>query len=172
MALQLYHLAFAKCFFEVCKPMPNTRATSRRHRLMKTKAFQAKSQLAITYQPTIWSHDYIQVLDDNFPTKFKEKVRELEKKTVMLLNVDFENGGFTMLELLEQIDDIERLGLGYRFQNDIRRALDIIASIYGTNVGLEEKQDSLHEASLRFRILRQHDYNVSPGTSFIVYITY
>ncbi|KAJ0753466.1 putative (E)-beta-ocimene synthase [Helianthus annuus] len=86
----------------------------------------------------------------------------------MLLNVDFENGGFTMLELLEQIDNIERLGLGYRFQNDIRRALDIIASIHGTNVGLEEKQDSLHEASLRFRILRQHGYNVSPGT-FIVY---
>ncbi|KAF5813799.1 putative (E)-beta-ocimene synthase [Helianthus annuus] len=65
----------------------------------------------------------------------------------MLLNVDFENGSFTMLELLEQRDDIERLGLGYRFQNDIRRALDIIMSIHGTNIGLEEKKDSLHDTS-------------------------
>ncbi|KAI3784572.1 hypothetical protein L1987_43673 [Smallanthus sonchifolius] len=65
-----------------------------------------------------------------------------------------------MLELLEHIDDIERLGLGYVYQCDIRRAPDIITSIYELNVELEEKEVSLHEASLRFRILRQHGYNV------------
>ncbi|KAK1432624.1 hypothetical protein QVD17_09522 [Tagetes erecta] len=50
------------------------------------------------------------------------------------------------------------MGLGYRFKNDIRRALDRITSRYGINGGLD---DSLHEASLRFRVLRQHGYNVS-----------
>ncbi|KAI7729241.1 hypothetical protein M8C21_014630 [Ambrosia artemisiifolia] len=90
---------------------------------------------------------------------FMGKLRELEKK-VKVLNVNFENGSFSTLELLEHIDDIERLGLGYRFQNHIRRLLDVITLIYG-DVELEETEDSLHKASLRFRILRQHGYNVS-----------
>ncbi|KAK9054101.1 hypothetical protein SSX86_025178 [Deinandra increscens subsp. villosa] len=109
------------------------------------------------YRPTMWSDDFIQALDDNFPIILKEKARELEKK-VMALNFDFENGSFTTLEMLEHIDDIERLGIGYRFQNDIKRALNIITSLYGDKVGLQE---NLYEASFRFRILRQHGYNVS-----------
>ncbi|KAI7729240.1 hypothetical protein M8C21_005419 [Ambrosia artemisiifolia] len=95
----------------------------------------------------------------NNKINFMGKMRELEKK-VKVLNVNFENGTFSTLELLEHIDDIERLGLGYRFQNHIRRLLDVITLIYG-DVELEETEDSLHKASLRFRILRQHGYNVS-----------
>ncbi|KAI3784569.1 hypothetical protein L1987_43672 [Smallanthus sonchifolius] len=75
----------------------------------------------------------------NEQINLEEKVTELEKK-VSPLNVDFENGSLRMLELLEHIDDIERLGLGYVYQYDIRRALDIITSIYQLNVGLEEKE--------------------------------
>ncbi|XP_042757342.1 (E)-beta-ocimene synthase, chloroplastic isoform X2 [Lactuca sativa] len=90
----------------------------------------------------------------------KEEVKELEKKG-MELNFDYENGGLSILQLLEQIDDIERLGLDYRFQNDIRRALNFIASIKENNTEHEEKEGSLHEASLRFRLLRKHGYNVS-----------
>ncbi|KAK9057659.1 hypothetical protein SSX86_022495 [Deinandra increscens subsp. villosa] len=166
MALPLYRLFFPQNSIEVCKPkraiqqiiggkffpkVPLIRCGT------KTKVSQnGTSTLAANYHPTIWTHDYIQALDDNFQIKFKEKVWELEKK-VRALNVDIENDSFHMLELLEHLDDIERLGLGYRFQNDITRALDIITS----NVLLEEKEDDLHEASLKFRILRQHGYNVS-----------
>ena len=90
-------------------------------------------------------------------------MKEVEKKG-MELNFDYENGGLSILQLLEQIDDIERLGLDYRFQNDIRRALNFIASIKENNTEHEEKEGSLHEASLRFRLLRKHGYNVSQGT--------
>ncbi|XP_076905292.1 (E)-beta-ocimene synthase, chloroplastic-like [Bidens hawaiensis] len=112
------------------------------------------------YQPTIWSHDFIQVLAENSPINSKEKVKELVKK-VKVLNVNLENGRFSALKLLEHIDHIERLGLGYRFQNDIRRLLDVVALTYGSSVGLDKGEDSLHEASLKFRILRQYGYNVS-----------
>ncbi|KAI7729239.1 hypothetical protein M8C21_020256, partial [Ambrosia artemisiifolia] len=78
-----------------------------------------------------------------------EKVSELEKK----------NGYFNTLQLLEHIDDIERLALGYRFQNHIQRLLDLITSMYGIKDELDEEEVSLHEASLRFRILRKHGYN-------------
>nr|XP_043615772.1 (E)-beta-ocimene synthase, chloroplastic-like [Erigeron canadensis] len=88
----------------------------------------------------------------------KRKVLELEKnRTACIVHDEF--GNLNTLQVLENIDDIERLGLGYRSQNDIRRALDRFISINGNNVGLAE--DSLHAASLRFRILRQHGYDVS-----------
>ncbi|KAL8251410.1 hypothetical protein R6Q59_035103 [Mikania micrantha] len=93
----------------------------------------------------------------------KVKVSELEKKVMLLMD-----GGFTStLELLQHIDDIERLGLGYRFRNHIRR---VLTSIYGINNGTAGglEDSTLHEASLRFRILRQHGHNnVSQGNFFI-----
>ncbi|XP_076935628.1 (E)-beta-ocimene synthase, chloroplastic-like [Bidens hawaiensis] len=168
MALQLYQLIFSRSFFEVCKPKQNTQpiveVKAKQHRLIscgaKTEVSQVDSPLAV-YQPTVWSHEFIQLLDDNFPKKLEEKVSELEKKVMALIDVKFRNGSFSQLELLEHIDDIERLGLGYRFRNHIQRLLDVITSIYGTNVELEEKEYNLHEASLRFRTLRQHGYKVS-----------
>ncbi|XP_071687606.1 (E)-beta-ocimene synthase, chloroplastic-like [Rutidosis leptorrhynchoides] len=115
----------------------------------------------VIYRPTIWSHDFIQGLDVNFPINKKNKLNELENKVIMPLNIGYENGNLGILQLLEHIDDIERIGLGYRFQNEIRRALDIIISANGSHVGLEGKEDNLHAASLRFRLLRQHGYTVS-----------
>ncbi|KAI3717706.1 hypothetical protein L1987_69483 [Smallanthus sonchifolius] len=87
----------------------------------------------------------------------EDELKELEKN-VRALNVDFENGSFSTLELLEHIDDIERLGLGYRFHVDIRRVLDIIASTHKDIKGLLSlyeashlafiKESELHEAKL------------------------
>ncbi|MFS7970252.1 putative (E)-beta-ocimene synthase [Helianthus anomalus] len=176
MALQLsYQLTLSRSFFEACKPKRNIQhileAKTRQNHLIlcgaKSKVYQADSRLPI-YQPTIWSHDLIQVLHNNFRVNFEERVRELEKKVV----IDYLNNGcFRTLELLEHIDDIERLGLGYRFQSHIQRLLDVITSLYEINDEHDEKKESLHEASLRFRILRQHGYNVSQGTLLWFFIS-
>lgn len=91
-------------------------------------------------------------------------MEELEKK---VLEMNFVNS-LNTLQLLEFIDDIERLGLGYRFQNTIREALRKIASTNGNNIGDQEKEDSLHAVSLKFRLLRQHGYNVLQGTSMLL----
>ena len=96
-------------------------------------------------------------------------MNELEQKVRSLLNADSENGSLSVLQVLEHIDDIERLGLGYRFQNDIIRALSTIADRNIVKIG--EKEDSVYAASLKFRLLRKHGYNVSQGTSnFLLYI--
>ena len=95
-------------------------------------------------------------------------MNELEQKVRSLLNADFENGSLSVLQVLEHIDDIERLGLGYRFQNDIIRALSAIAD---RNIVKNGEEDSVYAASLKFRLLRKHGYNVSQGTSnFLLYI--
>ncbi|KAI3723529.1 hypothetical protein L2E82_35167 [Cichorium intybus] len=79
----------------------------------------------------------------------------------MVVNFDYGNNGFSTLQLLEEIDNIERLGLDYRFQNDIKRALHIIASVNENNTEHEEKEGSLHAACLKFRLLRKHGHKVS-----------
>ncbi|XP_023733486.1 (E)-beta-ocimene synthase, chloroplastic [Lactuca sativa] len=165
MALQL----FSQTFFSVYKAKqkhpqiilkPNSRSYPSIKCADKNNCSYENIPLPV-YQPTIWTHNFIEALDVNFPMNSREEViKELEKKG-MELNFDYETGGLSILQLLEQIDDIERLGLDYRFQNDIRRALNIIASIKENNTEHEEKEGSLHEASLRFRLLRKHGYNVS-----------
>jgi isoprene synthase len=91
---------------------------------------------------------------------YKEKVEELEEKVTMMI-VDYENGGMSNLRLLELIDNIERLGLGYRFHTHITRVLNKIAVINENSLGLEEADNDLYAVSLRFRLLRQHGYSVS-----------
>nr|XP_043614357.1 (E)-beta-ocimene synthase, chloroplastic-like [Erigeron canadensis] len=162
MALNL--LVLTQSSFGVCRPrqkFPHIIKRNSREKnfitcISKTEASQTDSCLEI-YQPTSWSHNFIEVLDASIPINLKRKVLELEKKQRTCIVHD-ENSSLTTLQVLENIDNIERLGLGYRYQNDIRKALDKITSINGTNVGIE---DSLHAASLGFRILRQHGYDVS-----------
>lgn len=64
------------------------------------------------------------------------------------------------LNFFELIDNIERLGLGYRFEKDISTALTKYVSLEGS----PECHKSLHTTALRFRLLRQHGYKVSQGS--------
>ncbi|KAH9744557.1 Beta-myrcene/(E)-beta-ocimene synthase 2 [Citrus sinensis] len=68
-----------------------------------------------------------------------------------------------MLPILELIDDVQRLGLGYRFENEIKRALHRILSWQGYDHVNPEKD--LHVTALRFRLLRQHGFDISQGNN-------
>ena len=95
----------------------------------------------------------------------KEKVNELEVKVASMI-MDYENGNFSSLELLELIDNIERLGLGRHFQTNITRVLNKIAGLDENNLGLKQEEDNLHAVALKFRILRKHGNYVSQGINF------
>lgn len=69
--------------------------------------------------------------------------------------------------ILELIDDIQRLGLSYHFEKDIKRALDrLFLPVNGANLMANEKT-SVHVTALCFRLCRQHGYEVSQGTIFL-----
>ena len=70
------------------------------------------------------------------------------------------------LAKLELIDDIQRLGLGYHFDKEIKHALD---SVVSSQKHSHERTRSLHEAALSFRLLRDHGYHVSPGRFLSTY---
>ncbi|KAE8686872.1 putative disease resistance protein [Hibiscus syriacus] len=107
------------------------------------------------YQPTIWSYDFLQSLkNDHADAIYKERAAKLEQELRFAINdEDAEPVNF-----LELIDDIQRLGLGHRFEMDIDRALRKLVSLYDGGVAEEY---SLHAAALRFRLLRQHGYETS-----------
>ena len=62
---------------------------------------------------------------------------------------------------LELIDDIQRLGLSYKLEKDIKSALGFVFS--SENLEDVETQKSLHATALLFRILRQHGFDVPLG---------
>ena len=66
------------------------------------------------------------------------------------------------LEQLELIDILQRLGLFYHFEEEIKR---IIECLYNMNDhgGDTWKTDNSYAKALKFRLLRQYGYVVSQG---------
>ncbi|CAK9178940.1 unnamed protein product [Ilex paraguariensis] len=119
-----------------------------------TQTFQDQRRSA-NYQPTIWTDDFVKSLkSEDMDELHKERSKELEDEVRIMIG----NKGARPLTLLQLIDDVERLGLGYRFSKDITAALDRIIAMEGSNVGVEK---SIHATALKFRLLRQHGYDVS-----------
>ncbi|XP_028808371.1 tricyclene synthase TPS4, chloroplastic-like [Neltuma alba] len=110
------------------------------------------------YQPTPWSYDFLQSLNNGY-TDEKYDARErklLEDVRRMIVNPNTEP-----LPKLELIDDVQRLGLGYRFHNEIKDALHSYVSWEQKRCPTKQCR-RLHEAALSFRLLRDHGYRVSP----------
>lgn len=59
-------------------------------------------------------------------------------------------------EKMNLIDTIQRLGISYHFEKEID---EVLTSLHDAKF----ESDNLHEVALRFRLLRQHGFHVSPG---------
>lgn len=66
---------------------------------------------------------------------------------------------------LELIDDVQRLGLSYHFDKEIKEALN---TFFSFQTRFNNAIITLHEAALSFRLLRNHGFDVSPGGSSII----
>ena len=70
---------------------------------------------------------------------------------------------------LELIDILQRLGISYHFEGEIKRILE------GLNNNIDHGSDAdtlktknLYATALKFRLLRQHGYIVPPGIKGII----
>ena len=88
-----------------------------------------------------------------------EKIKEEVK--LMLMKVT------DPLSQLEQIDILQRLGLSYHFEAEIK---SILEGIYNRSSCIEAwKKNNLHATALEFRLLRQHGVWLPQGrTLFLV----
>ncbi|XP_027927874.1 isoprene synthase, chloroplastic-like [Vigna unguiculata] len=109
------------------------------------------------FNPTSFTHQFIHSLGNNLPIEpLQEKATKLEEKVRFMIN----GADMEPLTLLQLIDDIERLGLFFRFQDWINKTLLALVSIQNFK---DRTTTSLHETALLFRILRRHGFDVSHG---------
>nr|QBK56507.1 d-limonene synthase [Citrus japonica] len=106
------------------------------------------------YQPSIWDHDFLQSLNSNYTDEtYRRRAEELKGKVKTAIKDVTEP-----LDQLELIDNLQRLGLAYRFETEIR---NILHNIYNNNKDYVWRKENLYATSLEFRLLRQHGYPVS-----------
>ncbi|CAA3003482.1 isoprene synthase, chloroplastic-like [Olea europaea subsp. europaea] len=76
------------------------------------------------YKPSSWSHEFIMSMGDNHEKEFPNQncIKKLEEAVKHMLNDE----GMDPLDMLELIDEIQRLGMGYRFRKSTKCALDRI----------------------------------------------
>ncbi|KAF8030020.1 hypothetical protein BT93_E2441 [Corymbia citriodora subsp. variegata] len=104
------------------------------------------------WQPSVWDYDFVQSLSvDYTEEKYTEQVQRLKKEVKGLFDRKM-----NQVAKLEFIDVVQRLGLGYHFETEIKNAL---SSIYNSTEDACPSDD-LYAASLRFRLLKQHGYNI------------
>ncbi|XP_058072943.1 alpha-terpineol synthase, chloroplastic-like [Magnolia sinica] len=105
------------------------------------------------YQPTIWSNEFVQSLrSDYMGDIYTTRIKKLQDAARHLI---LEASG--PLDQLNLIDNIQRLGLGHLFSMEIEEVLSTI-STDNNDMGMA---DDVHGTALRFRLLRQHGYEVS-----------
>ncbi|XP_027172055.1 isoprene synthase, chloroplastic-like [Coffea eugenioides] len=110
------------------------------------------------YQPSSWSHILFE------PTS--ETDNEWENQTKILNKLENEVGSMLDCEdldpqaLIELINDIDQLGLSYRYRQKIKTALKKLRDLEDATG--EKIKSSLHTSALYFRLLRQHGFEVSP----------
>nr|QBP79212.1 monoterpene synthase [Lilium hybrid cultivar] len=120
-----------------------------------TEKLEEPPRRSANYHPTIWDHSTIQSIESLSSLKGNtlERRRELLKNEVKLL-LDASDDPVAQLQL---IVTIQRLGIAYHFNNEIKSILD---RIHDCHVDLEAL-DCVHKTALAFRLLRQHGYDVS-----------
>ncbi|XP_071907022.1 isoprene synthase, chloroplastic [Coffea arabica] len=110
------------------------------------------------YQPSSWSHNLFK------PTS--ETDNEWENQTKILNKLEGEVGSMLDCEdlepqaLIELINDIDQLGLSYRYRQKIKNALNKLRDLEDATG--DKIKSSLHTSALYFRLLRQHGFEVSP----------
>ncbi|KAL2323811.1 hypothetical protein Fmac_022869 [Flemingia macrophylla] len=113
---------------------------------------QDNTRRSANYQPNLWNFELLHSLQDDLKVeKVEERRRELEEEVGRMMKGSVDRN---LLSLLELIDDVQRLGLTYKFETDIIKAIEKI------HVSLKH-QSSLHATALSFRLLRQHGFEVS-----------
>ncbi|XP_050381966.1 tricyclene synthase EBOS, chloroplastic-like [Argentina anserina] len=114
------------------------------------------------YKPSIWSYEYLHSLrtdNCNHEELYDINNRWKPMEEVVKHMIDQDGDARSVETSLEVIDDIQRLGLGHRFEGSITGALDKIMK--NLDQITDKDTPSLHLTALSFRLLRQHGFTVS-----------
>ncbi|XP_059307600.1 vetispiradiene synthase 3-like [Lycium ferocissimum] len=109
------------------------------------------------FSPSLWGDRFHTFsIDNQVAQKYAQEIEALKEETGSMLLAT----GRKLVETLNLIDIIERLGIAYHFEKQID---DMLEQIYHKNTNFEgDDYNDLCTFALQFRLLRQHGYNISP----------
>ncbi|KAL0384406.1 UNVERIFIED_CONTAM: (+)-sabinene synthase, chloroplastic [Sesamum radiatum] len=117
------------------------------------------------YGPSFWDFNYIQSLNSEYTDeRYLRRVSELKVEVKKMLVQEKEV--WSVDELLELVDELQRVGISYHFEDEINQ---ILTSVYDHKYAVgknnseshEGKERDLYPTALAFRLLRQHGFTVS-----------
>ncbi|XP_058072945.1 sesquiterpene synthase TPS2-like isoform X2 [Magnolia sinica] len=127
---------------------------------VETKGKKKIGRGCANYHPSVWGDRFVTLSPDEMASTTCEidevtkrravKLKEQLKK--MLLNVS------DSLQELNLINEIQRLGVAYHFEKEIK---DALSRMHDAHINGNDISDDLHAVALWFRLLRQQGYNVS-----------
>ncbi|KAL2252678.1 UNVERIFIED_CONTAM: Gamma-cadinene synthase [Sesamum indicum] len=109
-----------------------------------------------SYTPSMWGDAFTSFsLDEKVQKEYAEAIQELKQQARSMLMTK----GSTTIEKLILIDTLERLGVGYHFEQEIEDQLREI--LFFQSQDKDQDNYDLFATALQFRLLRQHRYSVS-----------
>nr|U3LVZ7.1 RecName: Full=Beta-caryophyllene synthase; Short=LaCARS; AltName: Full=(-)-beta-caryophyllene synthase [Lavandula angustifolia]AGL98419.1 B-caryophyllene synthase [Lavandula angustifolia] len=107
----------------------------------------------VTYHPNVWSDYFLRYTSELTEISVaKKEEHERQKEAIRNLLLQTRDDSTLKLEL---VDAIQRLGIGYHFEEEIHNSL---RNIYDTNPIYNAEDDNLRVAALRFRLIRQQGF--------------
>ncbi|TYG71867.1 hypothetical protein ES288_D05G433700v1 [Gossypium darwinii] len=103
------------------------------------------------FQPSIWGDFFLNCPDKNIDAETQKRHQQLKEEVRKMIVAPMANS----TQKLAFIDSVQRLGVSYHFTKEIE---DELENIYHNN---NDAENDLYTTSLRFRLLREHGFNVS-----------
>ena len=91
---------------------------------------------------------------------YRRRFSQLKGQVQMLLKEERDS-----LEQLELIDALQKLGISYHFESEIKKILERISNKF---LKKDKEKNSFYATSLQFRLLRQHQFDISEGWHFFL----
>ncbi|KAM0045453.1 putative R-linalool synthase [Helianthus debilis subsp. tardiflorus] len=113
--------------FEIGRPLHSSQSASKKLITAKVvRTVEPVPRRSANYAPSLWSFDDIQSISSEYKGEdYNARADTLKDGVRMIIR---KAGG--PLRTLELIDDLQRLGISYHFEDEIRNLLDVIYNNY------------------------------------------
>ncbi|KAI3925619.1 hypothetical protein MKW98_001473 [Papaver atlanticum] len=142
--------------------VPSTQRSSHVHYVVSPRTNNSNTSDALlarrsaNYHRNIWDYKFVESLTSDYKSEICVNRAEKLKDNIRGMF----DGASGIPYPLKLINTLQRLGLDYHFHNEIKSALDKI-SIKGKDGHVS--QNDLTTKALKFRLFRQHGYEISQG---------
>ncbi|TYI58055.1 hypothetical protein E1A91_D11G325900v1 [Gossypium mustelinum] len=112
------------------------------------------------FVPSFWGDIFLSTPPGmDMDARTQQEYEELKQKVRRMLVTNMDKPS----QKLHIIDAVKRLGVAYHFEKEIEDALEVIYDHYCNHIQIDDDED-LYTTAVRFRLLREHGFNVQCET--------